>query len=177
MARWPFLHVETSYYASIGRWIVSYKHIEHLHVCFICMHLAETQATQLQKQKERGREISFHLAFHQHGHVHEHVVKLPDTVFQLDNLIVPRLDLIHRLLGDVVHNYLRRYKIKEVVTDRCAPTAFFLFCFFVRLTPEVKMAGLSLSNMLSSSSFVVFLPAKKAKRTNFKKRPPACLNF
>lgn len=28
------------------------------------------------------------------------------------------------------------------------------------LTPEVKMAGLSLSNMLSSSSFVVFLPAE-----------------
>lgn len=129
------------------------------------------------RNRKREREISFHLAFHQHGHVHEHVVKLPDTVFQLDNLIVPRLDLIHRLLGDVVHNYLRRYKIKEVVTDRCAPTAFFLFCFFVRLTPEVKMAGLSLSNMLSSSSFVVFLPAKKAKRTNFKKRPPACLNF
>lgn len=34
--------------------------------------------------------------------------------------------------------------------------------FVVSLTPEVKIAGLSLSNMLSSSSFVVFLPAKRA---------------
>lgn len=31
------------------------------------------------------------------------------------------------------------------------------------LTPEVKMAGLSLSSMLSSSSFVVFLPAENQK--------------
>lgn len=107
-------------------------------------------------------------------------MKLPDAVFQLDNLIVPRLDLIHCLLGDVVHDYLRRYKIKEVVTDRCAPAAFFMFCFFgffVRLTPEVKMAGLSLSNMLSSSSFVVFLPAKKAKRTNFEKKTASLLKL
>lgn len=36
-------------------------------------------------------------------------MKLPDAVFQLDDLIVPRLDLIHRLLGDVVHNDLRGY--------------------------------------------------------------------
>lgn len=36
---------------------------------------------------------------------------------------------------------------------------FSFFVFFVLLTPEVKIAGLSLSNMLSSSSFVVFLPA------------------
>lgn len=33
--------------------------------------------------------------------------------------------------------------------------------FLASPTPEVKIAGLSLSNMLSSSSFVVFLPAKR----------------
>lgn len=91
----------------------------------------DSSNTAVETERERERDQCFHLAFHQHGHVHEHVVKLPDTVFQLDNLIVPRLDLIHCLLGDVVHNYLRRYKIKEVVTDRWAPAAFFMFCFFV----------------------------------------------
>lgn len=49
----------------------------------------------------------FHLALHQHGHVHEHVVKLPDAVLQLDDLVVPRLDLVHGLLRDVVHDDLR----------------------------------------------------------------------
>lgn len=55
-----------------------------------------------------ARSGSSHLALHQHGHVHEHVVKLSDAVFQLDDLVVSRLNLIHGLLGDVVHNDLRR---------------------------------------------------------------------
>lgn len=54
----------------------------------------------------------FYLAFHQHGHVHEHVVKLPDAVFQLDDLVVPRLNLVHGLLGDVVHDDLWALRAK-----------------------------------------------------------------
>lgn len=73
------------------------------------MHLAEPQTTRLQVLRE---DQCFHLVLHQHGHVHEHVVKLSDAVFQLDNLIVPRLDLIHSLLGDVVHNDLRRHNTR-----------------------------------------------------------------
>lgn len=100
--------------------------------------------------------LCFHLALHQHGHVHEHVVKLSDAVFQLDDLVVPRFDLVHGLLGDVVHDDLAvRSKEGSREMDLAGRTAD-----PPSLTPEVKMAGLSLSSMLSSSSFVVFLPAK-----------------
>lgn len=40
-----------------------------------------------------------YLALHQHGHVHEHVVQLPDARFQLDDLVVSRLDLVQGLFG------------------------------------------------------------------------------
>lgn len=66
------------------------------------MHLAEPQSAAVPRE-----DRCFHLALHQHGHVHEHVVKLPDTIFQLDDLGVPRLYLVHSLLGDVVHYDLR----------------------------------------------------------------------
>lgn len=125
--------------------------------------LAEPQTTQLQVPRE---DQCSHLALHQHGHVHEHVVKLSDAVFQLDNLIVPRLDLIHSLLGDVVHDDLRWCNRRKEIERSGFKLKTCFVCirvaFVVSLTPEVKIAGLSLSSMLSSSSFVVFLPAKRA---------------
>lgn len=39
-----------------------------------------------------------YLALHQHGHVHKHVMQLTDAGFQFDDLIVPRLDFVQRLL-------------------------------------------------------------------------------
>lgn len=49
-----------------------------------------------------------HLALHEHRHVHEHVMQLPDAVLQLDDLAVPRLNLIECLLCDVgVHDDLQ----------------------------------------------------------------------
>lgn len=122
-----------------------------------------------QLQILRGHQC-FHLALHQHGHVHEHVVKLSDAVLQLDNLIVPRLDLIHSLLGDVVHDDLRWYNRRRrlprsrIRLNTCVCSVFIHAACVVSLTPEVNIAGLSLSNMLSSSSFVVFLPAKRAHK-------------
>lgn len=96
-------------------------------------------------------------------------MKLSDTVFQLDNLIVPCLDLIHSLLGDVVHNDLRGYNrgtwLDEGLNTLKTSFVSISFAFVVSLTPEVKIAGLSLSSMLSSSSFVVFLPARRTNTT------------
>lgn len=70
------------------------------------------------RMREETEDWCFHLALHQHGHVHEHAVKFSDAVLQLDDLIVPRLNLIHGLLGDVVHYYLKRLdtrKEKELI--------------------------------------------------------------
>lgn len=70
---------------------------------------------------EKRENRCFHLALHQHGHVHEHAMEFSDAVLQLDDLIVPRLNLIHGLLGDVVHYYLRRSDTRK---ERVAKTVF-----------------------------------------------------
>lgn len=120
-----------------GEWIVNLW-INLASAGLFYMHLAEPQMTQLLVLRE---DQCFHLALHKHGHVHEHVMKLSDTVFQLDNLIVPCLDLIHSLLGDVVHYDLRWYnrgKELERITIRLKTCFFcaFMLHFLHHLPPR-----------------------------------------
>lgn len=58
--------------------------------------LFETQMSRHMAVQRTG-----HLGLHQHGHIHKHVVQLLDAGFQTDDVLVPRLDLIQGLPGDL----------------------------------------------------------------------------
>lgn len=51
--------------------------------------------------------ISSNLTLDEHGHVHKHVVQLSNTVLELHNVLVTRLDIGERLFGRLrVHDNL-----------------------------------------------------------------------
>lgn len=57
-----------------------------------------SESDTLQSSNKKPERRLLHLSLHLHGEVLEHVVQLSDAPLQLQDLIVPRLDLIQSLL-------------------------------------------------------------------------------